>query len=226
MRKMSVILKRQRQSILPSKARAAAVAQAEADTSIPSENFATANFYLNIGTATGTPDSFTLDVKIQGSFDNSTWVDLGAAFPQQSTISSMVQLRNVDIFGFPFIRVAYTLAFVNGTTPKLTFDVVAVMSQASNRVAISPCQMTVVDLSVDAGVTIPGPVVLLGVYHNVVMSAHTVTIGDDSAAKITLPASTAAGTKMDCYSALFNTSIKVTPNASSTGIITLFWKQV
>jgi len=86
--------------------------------------------------------------------------------------------------------------------------------------------MEVVDLSVDAGATITGPCILLGIYVNVAMSAHAVTIGDGGTTKITLPASTAAGTNMNCYGAIFSTSIVVTPNASSTGTITLFYRKI
>ena len=85
------------------------------------------------------------------------------------------------------------------------------------------CSMQVVDLSVDAGATITGPVALLGIHVDVVMSAHAVTILDDTTAKITLAASTAAGTNLDFHGAKFTTSLVVTPNASSTGTITIFY---
>lgn len=91
----------------------------------------------------------------------------------------------------------------------------------------SACSMTVIDLSADAATTVSAvPAILLGVYVNVVMSAHAVTIGDATTTKITLPASTAAGTNMNCYGATFGTSIVVTPNASSTGTITVFYRQI
>ena len=89
---------------------------------------------------------------------------------------------------------------------------------------LSRCEMLVVDLSVDAGATITGPICLLGIYNNTAMSAHEVTIGDDTTVKITLPASTAAGTRMNCYGAVFTTSLLVTPNVSSTGTITIFYR--
>jgi len=85
----------------------------------------------------------------------------------------------------------------------------------------------VVDLSVDAGVTIPGPVLLKGVYVNTVMSAHTVLLKDGATTVFTLPASLAAGSERNFGSrdgVEFLTSIVVTPNVSSTGNITIAYR--
>lgn len=87
------------------------------------------------------------------------------------------------------------------------------------------CNMTVVDLATDADVVVTAaPAVLLGVYVNVAMSAHAALIKDNATTKITLPASTAAGTKIDCHSGLFATNITVESNDSGTGTITVFWR--
>jgi len=89
---------------------------------------------------------------------------------------------------------------------------------------LAGCNMTVVDLSVDAGAVIKAiPGLLLGVHVDVVMSAHAVVITDGGVTKITLAASTAAGTNLNFYGARFASDITVTPNASSTGTITVFW---
>ena len=85
----------------------------------------------------------------------------------------------------------------------------------------------VVDLSVDTGVTIPGPVLLKGVYVNTALSAHTVAIKDGAATVYTLQASLAAGSEKNFGSrdgVEFLTSIVVTPNASSTGNITIAYR--
>jgi len=87
--------------------------------------------------------------------------------------------------------------------------------------------MAVIDLSTDADTVVSAvPAILLGIFVDVVMSAHTVAIKDNTTTKITLPASTAAGTNMNCYGAKFTTNITVSPNASSTGIITIFYKAI
>lgn len=85
----------------------------------------------------------------------------------------------------------------------------------------------VVDLAVDAGVTIAGPVLLKGVYVNTVLSAHTVLFKDGATTVFTLQESLAAGSEKTFGSrdgVEFLTSIVVTPNASSTGNITVIYR--
>jgi len=88
------------------------------------------------------------------------------------------------------------------------------------------CTMTVVDTSVNSTTVSAAPAVLLGIYVNTVLSAHTVLITDAAVTKLTLPASMAAGTKIDCHSALFATSLIVNPDDISTGEIVVFWRAV
>lgn len=85
-------------------------------------------------------------------------------------------------------------------------------------------EATVVDLTVDAGATIyDGPAICGGIWLPAALSAHTVAINDNATTKITLPASLAAGPytwrPWKAY-----TSLKVAPNADSTGSMTVFWK--
>jgi hypothetical protein len=86
------------------------------------------------------------------------------------------------------------------------------------------CQYTVVDLSVDAGVTITGPVAFYGYLVSVALSAHTVAILDGSTTLVTLAASTAVNTNVAFPGVVCTTSLKVTPNASSTGTLILFYR--
>lgn len=89
----------------------------------------------------------------------------------------------------------------------------------------SSCTMTEVDLATDADVTVSAnPCVLLGIYVNDVMSAHAANILDGASTKLILPASTAAGTKIDCHSAEFATSLIVNSDNAATGKIVLFWR--
>lgn len=88
-----------------------------------------------------------------------------------------------------------------------------------------PCTMTEVDLETDADVVVTAsPCVLLGLYANVVFSAHAVNVIDGVATKLILPASTAAGTKIDCHSARFSTSLSINSNDSATGKLVVFWR--
>lgn len=87
------------------------------------------------------------------------------------------------------------------------------------------CTMTVVDLATDADVVVTAsPAYLDGVYVNVVMSAHAALIKDNTTTKLTLPASTAAGTKIDCHAGIFATNITVESDNLATGTLTIFWR--
>ena len=82
-----------------------------------------------------------------------------------------------------------------------------------------------VDLSTDAGSTITGPVVLMGIQVATALSAHSVLIKDNATTKMTIPASTAVGS-INCYGLQFATSLVITPNASSTGTLWIYYKEV
>lgn len=87
------------------------------------------------------------------------------------------------------------------------------------------CEVTVVDLATDADVVVTAsPAKLLGIYVSVVMSAHVALLKDSTTTKITLPASTAAGTTIPCYGATFATNITVESDNSGTGTLLVFWQ--
>jgi len=87
------------------------------------------------------------------------------------------------------------------------------------------CTMTEVDLATDADVVVTAsPCYLLGIYVNVVLSAHAVNIIDNVTTKLILPASLAAGTKIDCQSATFATNLSVNSDNAATGKIVIFWR--
>lgn len=93
------------------------------------------------------------------------------------------------------------------------------------KVHIAGCTMTEVDLATDADVVVTtAPCVLLGIYVNVVLSAHAVNIIDNVTTKLILPASLAAGTKIDCHSATFTTNLSVNSDNAATGKIVIFWR--
>lgn len=87
------------------------------------------------------------------------------------------------------------------------------------------CEITIVDLATDADVVVTAsPAVLLGFYVDTVMSAHAALIKDNATTKITVAASTAAGTKYDTHSALFATNITVESDNAATGKLAIFWR--
>ena len=87
------------------------------------------------------------------------------------------------------------------------------------------CLMSVQDTSGNGPTTIhDGPAVVFGVYVNTVLSAHTVVFKDGTVAKLTLPASLAAGSERCFYGARFDTSLVIDPDDSSTGNVTVFYR--
>lgn len=89
------------------------------------------------------------------------------------------------------------------------------------------CEITTVDLATDADVVVTSsPAQLVGIFVSVVMSAHAALIKDSSTTKITLPASTAAGTRIDCYNANFLTNITVESDNAATGTLLVFWRAI
>lgn len=89
------------------------------------------------------------------------------------------------------------------------------------------CTMTEVDLATDPDVVVTAnPAVLLGIYVNVVLSAHPAYIKDSATKKLTLVASLAAGTKIETHSASFATNITVESDNAATGKIVVFWRAV
>ena len=86
------------------------------------------------------------------------------------------------------------------------------------------CYYTVVDTSTDSVTVNNAPSLLLGVFVNTVLSAHTVILKDNTTSVFTLPASLAAGTLLRLPATRFETSLIVDPDNSSTGNITVLWR--
>jgi hypothetical protein len=110
---------------------------------------------------------------------------------------------------------------VNGTDVELgsTSGVLKVISYPIS------CTMTEVDLATDADVVVTAaPCYLMGLYVNVVFSAHAVNIIDNVTTMLVLPASMAAGTKIDCHSASFATNLSVNSDNAATGKLLVFWR--
>jgi hypothetical protein len=69
-----------------------------------------------------------------------------------------------------------------------------------------------------------GPALLLGVYINTTLSAHTVILADASTTVVTIPASLAAGTSILYPGIRFETSLQIDPDNSSTGNLTVVYR--
>ena len=84
--------------------------------------FGTAKAFLTIGAVNGTPASFTLNVKLQGTLDGTNYYDIpNATFKQQTAIGQSEIL--CDVMGYQKIKAVYSTAFINGTLPTLTFAI-------------------------------------------------------------------------------------------------------
>lgn len=86
------------------------------------------------------------------------------------------------------------------------------------------CTYAVVDTSTDSTTVYSGPCIVVGIFVNTVLSAHTVILKDNATSVITLPASLAAGTNIVLPGIRFETSLVVDPDNSSTGNITVMYK--
>lgn len=75
-----------------------------------------------LSSAAGTGTSPTLDIKLQTSYDGSTWFDHGSAFTQVTTSTSNQVLKFTN-YG-KYIRFVYT---IGGTTPSFTFTLQATL---------------------------------------------------------------------------------------------------
>lgn len=121
-----IVQKKRLSTPFASAARAAGASQAS--TSVDCNEYGKASAFLDITAVSGTPDSFTLDVKLQGSPDaastadaDARWFDItNGAFAQKSAVSK-TSLMSVDVAGYQKIRAMYTLAITGGTAPKVTF---------------------------------------------------------------------------------------------------------
>lgn len=92
-----------------------------------------------VGAATGTPDSFSVVVKIQDSADNSTYADYapdGATTASVTVTAAGLGQLSVDLRGArAYVRAHATVAFVNGTSPAVPCAAVLVFG-TSNRYPI------------------------------------------------------------------------------------------
>jgi len=85
-------------------------------------------------------------------------------------------------------------------------------------------EYSVVDLSDNTTVVYTGRCMLRRLIITTVMSAHAILVEDTGTNVSGLAASGAVGTNQDCGDLLCLTGITVTPNASSTGIMTVVFK--
>ena len=92
------------------------------------QGYQSAAILLNVGAASGTPDSFTAIYKVQDSADNSAWADLSAAVAAEAGVAvafttiTAAGSAEYDINLAPcrqYVRLVCTVAFVGGTTPAL-----------------------------------------------------------------------------------------------------------
>jgi len=126
---MAVILKKKILKPFGSAARSAGVNQASG--AIVSDNFNRISLIVDATAVGGTPTSWTLDAKVQYSPDTSgaRWLDLpNGAITQLTSVGTEV-VFDKPITGARRLRILYTLAFVGGSSPTVTFEVDIGLSQ-------------------------------------------------------------------------------------------------
>ena len=88
-------------------------------------------------------------------------------------------------------------------------------------------EYSIQDTSINGPTEIYGaPCLLMGIFVNTVLSAHTVLIPDATTAIVTLPASLAAGTMVEFPGLRFETSLNIDPNDASTGNLTIIYRKM
>ncbi len=94
---------------------------------------------FNVGSASGTPDSFTADCKLQESdASGSGFTDITGAAVTQRTAAGQ-GFVNVNLKGCKrYIRATVTVAFVNGTSPRLPVAATIVLGGARRDTATTP----------------------------------------------------------------------------------------
>lgn len=97
---------------------------------------------------------------------------------------------------------------------------------ASGSVDKTLATLTIVDVSNDNDVVVTAsPAVVYGYYIDTVLSAQAVVIKDNEEAKVTVPASCAAGTNVTLAAPVsFATNIKVESNDAATGKVAVLWR--
>ena len=95
----------------------------------------------SLGAVTGAPDSFTVVITVEESATS------GGTYATIATFATATGAGNVGSVPFtinpakPFIRATATIAFVNGTTPAIPVDVVALIHESvasdTNETALS-----------------------------------------------------------------------------------------
>lgn len=89
---------------------------------------------VNVGAATGTPDSFTVVVTITASATSGgSYTALGAF--TTNTAGSQIEHLPVPIDpARPFLKATATIAFVNGTSPKIPVSVSILVRQSQESI--------------------------------------------------------------------------------------------
>lgn len=101
------------------------------------------------------------------------------------------------------------------------------MATRNGRLVHDECEYSVQDTSTNGPTAIHAtPALLMGIYVNTVLSAHTVILADATTAIVTLPASLAAGTMINFPGLRFETSLNIDPDDASTGNITVMFRKI
>ncbi len=87
-----------------------------------------------------------------------------------------------------------------------------------------PITYQVVDCANDSTVVLNAPGYVYGITISTTLSAHTVLVKDNTATIYTIAASTPAATNINLFGVYCATNITISPNISSTGTFTIFYR--
>jgi hypothetical protein len=118
-------------SIFAATARSAGSAQAS--SAIVTDDFTTVSFVVDLQSVSGSPTSYTLDVKVQYSPDTTgtRWFDVPSSAITTLVAVGQQRIDDVNLGAARRIQVVYTLAFTGGSSPQATFAVDLSLQQSS-----------------------------------------------------------------------------------------------
>jgi len=94
---------------------------------IDRSDFYSATLFVDVGTASGSPTSLTVDCKLQESDDGTTFADIQGATISQITAANKQAELDINLNGRKkYIRAVATVAFSGGTSPTVPVSAVVV----------------------------------------------------------------------------------------------------
>lgn len=144
-----------------------------------------------------------------------------------STVAANLNVSDIEIGAVEIKDGASDARATVSTAGNVKVDQGTCLDKTNDSITNYPigCSYAIIDLATDAATVVCAtPCVLVGVWVDVVMSAHACPIIDNATTVLNLAASTAAGTMIMFPNVTFATNLSVNSNDSATGTIVVFYR--